>query len=284
RRLHQPRLDRAVPGHLRPGDRHPRRAGGPRAACATQRLKALYPRTPGCCTSTPSPDAQRRTLRIRNFSRPRRATARQRAYPNRNDWRESKMILQTNKLRDAIALALVAGAAGLAGTGTAFAQDQDQEGAASDTTTLDRIEVTGSRLKRAEIEGALPVTVLDRETIDASGQVSVADYLRTVSFNTAGQFRPRSGSSAQAGAFADLRGLGSQRTLVLVDGHRQPSAPFAAGAGADLNSIPLAAVERIEVLTDGASAIYGADAVGGVINIITRKDYNGAQVTVGHSS
>src|SRR5690606_33554972 len=119
------------------------------------------------------------------------------------DWRESKMILQTNKLRDAIALALVAGAAGLAGTGTAFAQDQDQEGAASDTTTLDRIEVTGSRLKRAEIEGAMPVTIIDRAQIDASGEVSVADYLRTTNFNSVGQFRPQSGSTAQAGAFAD---------------------------------------------------------------------------------
>src|SRR3546814_16964546 len=67
-------------------------------------------------------------------------------------------------------------------------------------------------------------------------------------------------------------------------GHRAPKAPFAAGAGTDLNAIPLAAVERIEILTDGASAIYGADAVGGVINLILRKDYNGAQVTVGKSS
>src|SRR3546814_3458781 len=67
-------------------------------------------------------------------------------------------------------------------------------------------------------------------------------------------------------------------------GHRAPKAPFAAGSGTDLNAIPLAAVERIEVLTDGASAIYGADAVGGVINLILRKDFNGAQVTVGKSN
>src|SRR5690606_12152184 len=193
------------------------------------------------------------------------------------------MTFKTTKLRDAITFALVAGATSLAGTGVAFAQDQDQE-ATSDTTTLDRIEVTGSRLKRAEIEGAMPVTVIDRAQIDASGEVSVADYLRTTNSNSVGQFRPQSGSSAQAGAFADLRGLGGQRTLVLIDGHRAPKAPFAAGAGTDLNAIPLAAVERIEVLTDGASAVYGADAVGGVINLILRKDYNGAQITVGHSS
>lgn len=197
------------------------------------------------------------------------------------------MTFKTTQLRDAIAFALVAGVTGLAGTGVAFAQDQDQDQSTSDTTqakTLDRIEVTGSRLKRAEIEGSLPVTVLDRATIDASGEVSVADYLRTTNFSSTGQFRPQSGSSAQAGAFADLRGLGGQRTLVLIDGHRAPKAPFAAGSGTDLNAIPLAAVERIEVLTDGASAVYGADAVGGVINIITRKDYNGAQITVGKSN
>ena len=195
------------------------------------------------------------------------------------------MTLKTTKLRDAITFALVAGVTSIAGTGFAFAQDQDStDTAKSKATTLDRIEVTGSRLKRAEIEGAMPVTVIDRAQIDASGEMSVADYLRTTNFNSVGQFRPQSGSSAQAGAFADLRGLGGQRTLVLIDGHRAPKAPFAASSGTDLNAIPLAAVERIEVLTDGASAIYGADAVGGVINIITRKDYNGAQITVGHSS
>src|SRR3546814_16628280 len=130
----------------------------------------------------------------------------------------------------------------------------------------------------------MPVTISDRATIAASGEVSFADYLRTTNFNSVGQFRPQSGSSAQAGAFADLRGLGGQRTLVLIDGHRAPKAPFAAGSGTDLNAIPLAAVERIEVLTDGASAVYGADAVGGVINLILRKDFNGAQVTVGKSN
>src|SRR3546814_8703803 len=104
------------------------------------------------------------------------------------------MILQTHRLRDAILLALAASTT-LAGTGVAFAQDQDQE-ATPDTTTLDRIEVTGSRLKRAEIEGAMPVTIIDRAQIDASGEVSVADYLRTTNLNSVGQFRPQSGSSA----------------------------------------------------------------------------------------
>src|SRR3546814_10012893 len=151
------------------------------------------------------------------------------------------MTFKTTKLRDAITFALVAGATSLVGTGVAFAQDQDQdqESTASETTTLDRIEVTGSRLKRAEIEGAMPVTIIDRATIDASGEVSVADYLRTTNFNSVGQFRPQSGSSAQAGAFADLRGLGGQRTLVLIAGPRAPKPPFASGSSPSRQSAGL---------------------------------------------
>src|SRR5690606_33162028 len=110
--------------------------------------------------------------------------------------------------------------------------------------------------------------------------VSVAEFLRDTTFNSTGSFRPQSGSSAQAGAEISLRGLGASRTLVLVDGRRAPKSPFT-GNSADLNSIPLAAVERIEILSDGASAIYGSDAIGGVVNIITRKDYSGVQFTYG---
>ncbi|WP_454262234.1 TonB-dependent receptor plug domain-containing protein [Pseudoxanthomonas mexicana] len=184
------------------------------------------------------------------------------------------------KLPNAIKFALFASAASLA-TGNAFAQ----EAASSDTEakTLDRIEVTGSRLKRADIEGSLPVTVIDRAAIDASGRVSVADVLRESTFSSFGNFRPQSGSSAQAVADIDLRGIGSDRTLVLIDGRRAPYAP-STGANADLNTIPLAAVERIEILSDGASALYGSDAIGGVVNIILRKDYEGAEFRYGKGS
>ena len=184
------------------------------------------------------------------------------------------------KLPNAIKFALFASAASLA-TGNAFAQ----EAASSDTEakTLDRIEVTGSRLKRADIEGSLPVTVIDRAAIDASGRVSVADVLRESTFSSFGNFRPQSGSGAQAVADIDLRGIGSDRTLVLIDGRRAPYAP-STGANADLNTIPLAAVERIEILSDGASALYGSDAIGGVVNIILRKDYEGAEFRYGKGS
>jgi iron complex outermembrane recepter protein len=146
-----------------------------------------------------------------------------------------------------------------------------------------RIEVTGSRIKRADTEGALPVTVVTREQLDASGQVSVAEFIRTVSFASFGNFRPQSGSSAQSFSEVNLRGLGSRRTLVLVDGRRVAKSPNV-GDAADINSIPLAAVERIEILTDGASAIYGSDAIGGVVNVIMRKDFDGGVIRYGETS
>ncbi len=152
------------------------------------------------------------------------------------------------------------------------AQDDDE------AAELDRIQVTGSRITRTDVEGALPVTVIDREAIEMSGENSIADLLRNTTFNSFGSFRPQSGSSAQNQGSISLRGLGSARTLVLIDGRRFPKNPFS-GTGQDINSIPMGAVERIEILSDGASAVYGSDAIGGVINIITRKDYDGAQLS-----
>ena len=189
------------------------------------------------------------------------------------------MTFKTTKLRDAITFALVAGATAVAGTGVAFAQDADEQ-QSTQATTLDRIEVTGSRIKRAEIEGALPVTVIDRVQLEASGDVSVADFLRDTTFNSFGSYQTTSGSSGGGASTISLRGLGSARTLILIDGRRAPTAPML-GQGQDLNSIPMAAVERIEMLSDGASAVYGSDALGGVINIITRRDYDGMEVTMG---
>lgn len=179
------------------------------------------------------------------------------------------------KLPGAIKFALFASAATLV-SGNAIAQETE-----TDAKTLDRVEVTGSRLKRAEIEGATPVVVIDRATIDRSGDVSVAEVLRDSSFASFGNVKPASGSTAQSLATINLRGLDSGRTLVLIDGHRAPTNPMSASSGADLNSIPLAAVERIEILSDGASAVYGSDAIGGVVNVILRKDFNGVELRYG---
>jgi iron complex outermembrane receptor protein len=155
----------------------------------------------------------------------------------------------------------------------AIAQDDGDE-----AETLDRIEVTGSRIKRVDIEGPTPITVISREDLQLSGDLSVADALRSATFNSFGSLQQSSGSSAQSQATISLRGIGSQYTLILLDGRRVASSPSLGSASQNLNSIPFAAVERIEILRDGASAIYGSDAVGGVVNIILRKDYEGLEI------
>ena len=148
--------------------------------------------------------------------------------------------------------------------------------------TSDRVEITGSRVKRVAAEGSLPVITVTREELEASGQSTVAEFIRTVPVFTGGNFRPQSGSSAQAFSEANLRGLGSRRTLVLLDGRRIAKSPIV-GDAVDMNSIPMAAVERIEILTDGASAVYGSDAIGGVINVILRKDFQGVVMSYGET-
>lgn len=185
-----------------------------------------------------------------------------------------------NKLAKSIRLALMFGAAATAVTGAAVAQDEQQQEEEERAERVERIQVTGSRIQRTDMEGALPVTVIDRESIELSGEISVADLLRNTTFNSAGSFRPQSGSSAQGVSMINMRGLGSSRTLVLVDGRRLTMSP-STGSSQDLNAIPMGAVERIEILSDGASAVYGSDAIGGVINVITRRDFSGAELTVG---
>ncbi len=182
-----------------------------------------------------------------------------------------------SKLAKSVAIATAFGTlSSLSLSNIALAQEED----AAEEEEVEKIAITGSRIKRADLEGALPVTVIDRQAIDFSGQTSVADLLRNTAFNSTGSFRPQSGSSAQGVTQINLRGLGASRTLVLVDGRRLAVSP-STGSSQDLNSIPTAAVERIEILSDGASAVYGSDAIGGVINIITRKDFNGVELRLG---
>lgn len=164
--------------------------------------------------------------------------------------------------------------AGLALTAAPVAAQDNEEEA-----SLDRIQVTGSRIARLEAEGATPVVTISREDIDATGYQSVADVLRNNSFNVFGSFREQSGTTAQGQATVNLRGIGSSRTLILLDGRRLPGSPVLDGQTQNLNNIPFAAVERMEILSDGASAVYGSDAVGGVINIVLRQDFDGVEVT-----
>jgi iron complex outermembrane recepter protein len=153
---------------------------------------------------------------------------------------------------------------------------------------VERIEVTGSSIKRVADEGALPLQIITKEEIDKAGITSAEQLIATISANGTG----RDNMSANTGIIntgitdrnnngnssANLRGLGSSSTLVLLNG-RRVSTHGAKGNSVDLNSIPLAAVSRVEILKDGASAVYGTDAIGGVINFILRKDFSGVELT-----
>ncbi|MEP6609043.1 MAG: TonB-dependent receptor plug domain-containing protein, partial [Burkholderiaceae bacterium] len=164
--------------------------------------------------------------------------------------------------------------AGLVGITPALAQQQ-----------LDRVEITGSSLRRADAETALPVTIIRADELIKQGITTVEQAIRTLPQNQTSVGISQSVGATNAGAsFADLRGLGAatgtsgQRTLVLLNGRRLANQAYDSGA-VDLNSIPLAAVDRIEVLRDGASAIYGTDAIGGVINFILRREYTGVEAS-----
>jgi iron complex outermembrane receptor protein len=165
---------------------------------------------------------------------------------------------------------------------TAAAQNNEESTTTTETTTtsteaetpadtgkrggVETIEVTGSYIRRTDVEGPSPILVIDRQAIEKSG------------FNSVGQILGRSTVSpfGGTGASVNLKGLGSARTLVLINGQRAPGSGSSYASGAvSTNFVPIAAVERIEVLKDGASATYGSDALGGVVNIITRKDLDG---------
>jgi iron complex outermembrane recepter protein len=145
-----------------------------------------------------------------------------------------------------------------------------------------RIEVTGSRIKRVDAETASPVQVLSREEIEKTGKQSIDEVLRGLTADGSGSISSSFSAGFATGSSAvSLRGLGVNSTLVLVNGRRVTTYGLADDGFrtfVDLNSIPLEVVDRIEVLKDGASAIYGADAVGGVINVILRKNYTGASI------
>lgn len=141
-----------------------------------------------------------------------------------------------------------------------------------ETTELDRIEVTGSRIKRADVETASPVFVIDREAIKNSGAVTIGEFLQRTPAIMGAATNPQVNNGGGAGAATvDLRGLGVNRSLVLVDGRRWIGTVTNANGAVDINSIPITLVERVEVLKDGASAIYGSDAMGGVVNFILRR-------------
>jgi outer membrane receptor protein involved in Fe transport len=181
------------------------------------------------------------------------------------------------RLSKSVRLALQFGVIAAGATGTVFAQDAAQNATPNPEKpkTLETITVTGSHIRRVDLETSNPVVTIDRAAIQATGKPTLGDLVQQLPAMTGGMINPQVNNSGGSGSSSvSLRGLGPNRTLVLVDGHRVISG--------DINSIPSNMIERIEVLTDGASAVYGSDAIGGVVNFILRRDFQGAQFTANY--
>jgi outer membrane receptor protein involved in Fe transport len=185
-----------------------------------------------------------------------------------------------HRSRRARLVALLAGLSLLAVSPVAAQQSTDQK---EETVELQKFEVTGSRVKRLDVETPAPVVAYNNADIEAKGYTNIGDFIQSLPFNTgAANSIYQTASFTRGAATANPRGLGAQRFLVLIDG-RRPSTYALPNAGNrqvfDFNSLPAAAIDSVEFLKDGASAIYGADAVTGVFNIKLKKNYTGLSVT-----
>jgi iron complex outermembrane receptor protein len=158
-----------------------------------------------------------------------------------------------------------------------FAQDSGE------SLEVEEIVVTGSRIKRVTGNESQTVLTITAEDMKLTGEVSVADALRSSTLNSLGSFRESSGSSAQSNATFNLRGAGAARTAILINGRRIVGSPSLGGGGSvNLNLIPMSFVDRIDILADGASAVYGSDAVTGVVNVILKSGYDGVEFSTGY--
>ncbi|MGH8401825.1 MAG: TonB-dependent receptor domain-containing protein [Gammaproteobacteria bacterium] len=186
-----------------------------------------------------------------------------------------------SNLRKAVRYALVAGAASAMAAPAVFAQSAPQQTPANNqnqnqnanTAQLGKIEVTGTRIKRTDVETAQPVTIITAQQIQQSGLTSIGDVLQNLTQSGAA-INTLFNNGGNGSTSIDLRYLGANRVLVLVNGRRWT--PQLNGI-VDLNTIPVSVIDHVEILQDGASAIYGSDAIAGVVNIITLKNYNGAE-------
>ncbi len=175
------------------------------------------------------------------------------------------MKVQQNRRR-LLATTIIAGASALAFAAPAMAQDADGP------TSIDDVVVTGSRIIRQDYVANSPISTVTTEQIQARGDVNVEQILNQLPQVVAG-LSANSNNPSNGSATVDLRGIGPSRTLVLVNGHR--FIPYDKSNAVDLNSIPASLIERVEVVTGGASAVYGSDALAGVVNFIFKRDYEG---------
>ena len=198
------------------------------------------------------------------------------------------MSFKTNKLRDAICYSLAIGLSALSATSLVHAQTapepaataaQDAKDGKDSAKTLDTVVVTGSRIRQTDVETAQPVQMIMREDIEKQGFQSVGDILQNISAvgtPPISRASPLTAGQNAGGVYVSLRNLGAARTLVLLNGKRLG---ISTSGLADISTIPAVAVERIEILKDGASSTYGSDAISGVINIITRSNFEGARAS-----
>lgn len=152
--------------------------------------------------------------------------------------------------------------------------------AESNAPELSEVVVTGTSIRGVAAETSLPVEVVSAEEVARTGATSVQQLLNTLpAVSSLGSVSPAqtTGNGSAGITTVSLRGLGAQRTLVLINGER--SAPYSGGSAVDISSLPVAAIERVEILKDGASAIYGSDAIAGVVNFILKKDYQGLEIS-----
>jgi iron complex outermembrane recepter protein len=203
--------------------------------------------------------------------------------------------IQQQRIALAIRTALVLGSCALATVAAAQTSSSDQQQApasssaaqssstppANKTVTLQGVTVTGSLIRSVDVETAQPVTELSHEALQQQGFVSVGQILQNVSSVGSSGTSTSSPLGNIVGQYASLRGLGAPRTLILVDGQRYTTDIF---GQTDLSTIPSSIIDHVEILQDGASSIYGSDAIAGVINIITKKDFDGVQLDTYNST
>ena len=177
--------------------------------------------------------------------------------------------METRRYLTGLAIGLFA----LVSTDTMAQQDQELEGV---DFVAEEVTVTGSRIRGEAAESTAPVVILAKTEIQEKGLASIGDVLQTLTVQS-NAINTQANNGGDGSTRISLRGLGSTRTLVLVNGRRFVPGGTGANSSVDLNSIPASVIERIEVLKDGASAVYGSDAIGGVVNIITRSDLEGVE-------
>src|SRR5207248_7888651 len=201
------------------------------------------------------------------------------SFPNGPPVCRRNSMSSSSQISRAVRQALVLGAVAAAGSLPAVAQEQ-----AAKPVEVETITVTGSRIPQPQLESVSPVTTISAESIRQTGVTRVEDLLNTLP-QVAGQYGASLSNGATGEATVSLRGLGANRTMVLVNGRRlMPGDPTQNGnAAPDLNFIPSALVERVDLLTGGASAVYGADAVAGVVNFVLNEHFQGVRLEGNYS-